>query len=232
MFKFGQYLTINNIIAVILIIVGLIWLIHGLLRNRKINRINSWPKVNAYVLNSFAEPANNSAGDVYIDPRYLLAYINDSAKFIPRVIYRYRLNGIEYQSDNVIYSGYTSYDSLNVKTLLGHITTGSTIPVFYNPNDPKESYIYNGDKSYSGIVIGLILLAAGGYLVYNHFNKNKYGKGVKTRTKIGTENISTPGITELSERERKELAEFSRKVNPNQTRTTFEEIVTTRGGMY
>jgi len=174
-------MTINNIVAIILGIVGLIWLLHGLWRNWKINRISTWPKANATVLNAVAKPANSNAGTMYMDPRNIVAATNSSAKYEPIVFYRYRVGNRDYQSENVIYSGANSYNALETKNIFGQIQTGGTIPVYYNPNNPSESYIYNGTKSYTGIVIGIILLLLAAYLGYYH-NLSKHRKMTTTMT--------------------------------------------------
>ncbi|XWV25892.1 hypothetical protein QJ857_gp1189 [Tupanvirus soda lake] len=178
----GDYMTVNNIVAIILGIIGLIWLIYGLWRNWKINKISTWPKTNAFVLNSVAEPANNAAGNTYVDPRYIIATTDNKAQYIPKVTYRYRVANKEYQSNNVVYSGSRSYNAVDIKTLLGQVYAGATIPIFYNPNNPNESYIYNGTTSYTGIIIGLVLLLIAAYLGYYHNYKNR--------------NITTTSVTE------------------------------------
>ena len=173
MANFSNHFTINNIIAIIIGIVGLIWLIHGLWRNWKINNIRSWPKTNAVVLNAVAEPANASAGTTYMDPRYIVATTNNNAQYIPIIVYRYSVNGKDYQSNNVVYSGAHSYNALDIKTIMGQIYPGSVIPVYYNPNNNSESYIYNGTINYLGVVIGIILLIIAGYILYYNYRSEK-----------------------------------------------------------
>lgn len=180
-------LTVNNIVALILGIVGIVWIIYGIWRNLKINRISSWPKTNALVLNSVAEPANSAAGNTYIEPRYIIATTDDQARYIPIVTYKYTVNKTEYRSSNVVYSGEKSYSSIDIKTMLGLITPGSTIPVYYNPSDPSESYIYNGLHSYTGIIIGAVLLALSGFLSY-------FGSKIK---KSKSDDVSSPSLTEI-----------------------------------
>ena len=211
MADFGAHMTVNNIVALILGIIGLIWLIHGLWRNWKINKISTWPKTNAVVLNAVAEPANNNAGNVYIDPSTIIATTNDNAQYIPRVVYRYRVGNRDYQSTNVVYSGAKSYNALDIKTLLGQVYPGATIPIYYNPNNHAESYIYNGNKSWTGVIIGLALLLIAAYLAHrNHKNQ--------TVTTVTQMTDASPSLTDIDISTR----------NGNITRTTTVPVGTTR----
>lgn len=183
----GSYATINNIVAVVLIIVGLIWIIHGVWRNWKIGRISTWPKTNALVLNAMAAPANQSAGNMYIDPGYIIPTIDDSARYIPIVIYRYRVGNRDYQSDKVVYSGPKSYSTFDTKTIMGNISNGSIVQVYYNPRNPKESYIYVGTRNYFGIIIGIILILIAIYIGYKG-NTKKSEDQVPVKKNSGNSN--------------------------------------------
>lgn len=165
------HITVKNIVALILGIVGIVWLIYDIHRNWKINRISSWPKANAYVISSMAEPANAEAGKAYVDPSYLIPTVDSGAQYKPQVVYRYRVGDRDYKSTNVVYSGQSTYDAADTKALLGQITPGSMIDVYYNPNNPSEAYIYNGQTSWVGIVISVILILIALYLAY-HENRD------------------------------------------------------------
>jgi hypothetical protein len=199
MSNIGSYATVNNIVAAILVIVGLIWIIHSLWRNWKICRINTWPKTNAFVLNAMAAPANQSAGNTYVDPKYITPTINDSARYIPIIIYRYRIGDRDYQSDKVVYSGPKSYSTFDTKTIMGNISNGSIIPIYYNPRNPKESYIYVGTTNYLGIIIGIVLILIAIYIGYRgNFNKPEGQAQVKKNggdsNTTGSQTSKTNGI--------------------------------------
>jgi len=188
-----DYLTIQNIVVAILVIIGLIWLISSLWMNMKVNRIAKWPVANATVVNSVIEPekVTSTFGSSYLDPRYLNLSTDVSTKFIPRILYRYTINGQEYQSTNVVYGGDKSYNALDIKTLMGNIGPGSVIQVYYNQSNPSESYIFNGTTSYMGVILGLLLLAVAGAIGYHH---NVMQKG---KTVYGTPTMDsyTPRLT-------------------------------------
>ncbi len=74
----ASFWTLDNIIVLILAIVGLIWLINGLWKNWKIRNIRSWPKADATIISSVAQPADGSSS-AFVDPRFIVAttgYIN------------------------------------------------------------------------------------------------------------------------------------------------------------
>lgn len=190
----ADHMTVKNIVAIILGVIGVIWVVSGVWRNWKIRSISKWPKTNATVINSLAEPANSSAGNTFIDPRYIVATTDSNAKFIPRVVYRYRVGNREFQSENVVYFGPRYYSAADIKMMLGQIYPGAVIPVFYNPNNNSESYIYNGNKSYTGIVIGIILILISSYLGYYHVTE--VSKNIKTANKDA---LASPSLTDIDD---------------------------------
>lgn len=188
---FGKHVTVNNIVAIILAVIGLIWFIHSVWRNCKINRISTWPKAQAIVLNAVVEPINANAGNLYIDPKTIIPSTDKFAQYIPIIIYKYDIGNQTYQSDSIMYSGSRTYNAFDTKILMGTMTAGSPITVFYNPNYPRESYIYNGFKNYLGIVVGLIFICVAIYLLYKeHIN---IGQGEETGMMKVEE---TPSLTE------------------------------------
>lgn len=176
-------LTVNNIVALILIIVGLVWLITSVNRNMKIRNINSWPKANATVVSAMAEPVNEAAGNTYLDPQNIVATTDSEARYKPQVVYRYRVNGRDYESDRVIYNDDREYTPAQIKTLMAPMRPGATIPIYYNPRDFNESYIYNSETSWVGPVIGTILTLLGLWLAFKGFKKYKKAAAVEAKTK-------------------------------------------------
>ena len=165
MSKFCDYLTINNIVAIILGVIGLIWVIYSIWRNRKISNINSWPKTNARIISAVAQSDNNKK--IMVDTRNI-SQVDPSAKYIPIVTYEYRVGDMVYQSHSIIYSSAHSYSANDIAMIMNGLIPGSTIPVYYNPNNASESYIYNGITNYTNMIIGLVLLLIAIYLGYYH----------------------------------------------------------------
>ena len=157
--------SIINIVIIILAIIGLVMLIHNLWKNWHIGKVESWPKTPAEVMFSVAIPANAAAGSRWVEP-HNINIANTSAKYIPWIAYRYNVNGIEYQSSKVFYQGPGELSGADTKLFMANMVQGNTISVYFDPKNPKESYIFTGKKNYTNTWIGLILLAIAIYLIY------------------------------------------------------------------
>lgn len=188
MANFEKLVNVSNIIALILAIIGLVFLFHNIWKNSKVNNISRWPKTNAYVLNIVAEPANGAAGNTYVDPRNIVITKNSNAEYIPRISYRYRVDNKDYESGNFIYDGKYSYNAYDTKALMEPIQPRSTISVYYNPKNHSESYVYPGTQSWMGVWTGIILLIISAVLFY--FG----GKKAKASAKSGSSSQSGSGI--------------------------------------
>ena len=196
--NFGRYFTLYNIIALILGIVGLVWLIQTMKKNNKIKEIRSWPKVNATVINAVAEPLNRGQGSPFIDPQYLIPKKGDNSQYRPIVVYRYKAGGNEYQSNNVVFAERKSYNAFETKTLLAQLSAGGNVQVYYNPKNNKESYIYNGIEDNKGIIWGIVLILLALALVY-------FGSKKHDTIKIGSYEIRNPNLTEIDESIRRDV---------------------------
>lgn len=185
-----NYLTVHNIVVLILGIVGLVWLASNLYRNMKINSIRGWPKTNATIINALVEPVNNIPGTAFLKPSEV-GVTNNSNKYIPAVAYRYNVNGNEYMSRNVVFAGEESYTAVVIKTMLGTLYPGAVTPIYYNPSNPAESYIYNGINNYTGTFIGIGLLLIALYLGFYH----KTGKVNNVSTE--SYDLNSPSLTEI-----------------------------------
>ena len=195
MFDYKSYISAYNIIAIIIGIIGLIYLIYNLWKNIRTNTILSWPKINATVLSAVAKPVNQNSGS-FIDPRYVVASTDNITQYIPVVVYKYRVNGVDYQSNNVMYYGPSTYNGLDIKTLMAPIYPGAIINIFYNPNNPNEAYIYNGIKNYKGTIIGIILLIIAAAIFY--YDRRKGSENNIIKKKWRNKNTS-PNLTEIEQ---------------------------------
>lgn len=195
MADWNQYLTGWNIAALIIAIIGLIWLIYASWFNSKIESIRRWPRTKATVVNAVVSPEQvRGSGTSYLDPRFVTGLIDTRTKYIPEILYTYNVAGKNYESSNFIYGGPKALNALDIKTTMQHIQPNSTIDIYYNPNNPAESYVYNGVKSYTGIWMGIImLLIAGAIYYYKGYNPSKAKPGL-----INYEG-PTPNLTEMSE---------------------------------
>jgi hypothetical protein len=201
-----KHFTVANIIAIILAIIGIVWLIYSIWRNWKVRAISSWPKTDAMVVNVAAQPANNNAGNVYIEPSNIIVTTGDNAQYIPRILYAYRVGGKEYQSNNLVYSGSDTYNAFQTKMMVGQLQPGSTIPIFYNPSNHSEAYVYNGQTNYWGILGGIILILIAAAIGYHHASK--------TKTTIKTD-VYSPSLTDIDNASKRNVV-----VRKNTTTTT------------
>ena len=199
MANFGKYFTAYNVVALILIIVGLIWLVQTMRKNNKIKEIRTWPKANATVISAVAEPVNRGQGSPFLDPQHLVPKKGDNTQYRPIVVYRYRAGGNEYQSNNVIYAGKKSYNTLETKVMLGQLHPGGNVQVYYNPKNNDESYIYNGIQDNKGIIWGIIFILIGLALGY-------YGSKKNGTIKIGSYELKNPNLTEIDESIKRDVA--------------------------
>jgi hypothetical protein len=153
---FSDYLTLPNLILLIISICALVWLIFMIRYNYMINEITSWPKINATI----AKASTGTGKNAYIDYRLIAFGKSKLDKYYPKITYKYTIDGNNYQSTNVVYGNTYYYNTTDIKALMTKLTPGTVIPIFYNPNNPKEAYIFPGKKSYLEIIISLIILCA------------------------------------------------------------------------
>lgn len=181
--NFNDFFTAHNIVAVVLLIIGIIWLIIALLRNYKINSIARWPRTNAVVLNS----ALATSGHGFLNfgsSNTLFGNVNKQI-YYPKVLYQYNINGNNYQSTNVSYANTTQFNAVEINAIMLALAKGNTVSVAYNPNNYAESYIFNGTKSNSGIFWGIFLILVALALGYYH-NMVQRKKEYKTEKAIDT----------------------------------------------
>lgn len=182
--------SLNIIIAVILAILGIVLIIQNIVQNRRYNNIRNWFLTNAIVVNAVAQPVTSSAGFVPVDPNNITLIADATARFIPQVIYRYNVNGIEFESNQLFYGKEQQLSSSEITNFMDKFRVGSTIPIYYNPSNPRESYvIVSGGQNYWGIIFGIILVI----LAFWVMNRN--------RIKISSSGIDimseTPNLTEM-----------------------------------
>ena len=213
-FNIGEYFTVYNIVVLVLVIIGLVWLISAIWTNSKINSIRRWPRTDATVINSLLEPESESR--TFLNLQDLSPTTDISVKFIPRVLYSYTVAGRTYQSTNFMYGADKAYNALDIQTLMGHMAPNSTIQVYYNPDNPSESYIYNGVHNYTGVWMGLLLLAIAAVIAYYHNTIKKRDTG----RILGDYDVSTPSLTDISPRA---TARTNIAATGTTTRTTFRK---------
>ncbi|MFI4854985.1 MAG: DUF3592 domain-containing protein [Phycisphaerales bacterium JB065] len=97
------------------------------------SRIATWPSTSGTVLSSGVDAYRNGSAS----PRST----GNTVKQIPLVERTYTVNGIEYTFDQVTPMENVSLGSRWATDIASKYTTGDTVEVFYNPDDPGESFI-------------------------------------------------------------------------------------------
>ena len=100
-------------------------------QNRE-NAAQTWPTVSGQVVTSVAKMHRGSK-------HRNVAY--------PHVSYTYEVNGKTYHSRNIMAGG--EIGGMNVETTLARYPQGSSVTVYYDPNNPKDAILEAGNKTIS-----------------------------------------------------------------------------------
>lgn len=184
---------VNIIIAVILAIIGIVLIVQTIIQNRRLGNIDSWFLTNATVVNAVAQPVTTAAGHVPVDATNITHIPDTTARYTPRVVYKYNVNGKEFQSNQVFYGGDPQLNSTEITAFMDKFRIGSTIPIYYNPADPQQSYVVvTGHQSYWGIIFGVVLiLLAFWVLNYDKIKISSHGVDITSET---------PNLTDMGPR--------------------------------
>ena len=97
-----------------------------------------------------------------------------SITYVPQVIYHYELNGNIFENDRIaILDQQTFSNKDKADKYISQFPEGNNLKVYYNPSNPKESFIDNSiskNKIDGGTWMLIILLMAGA--IYFLFDKN------------------------------------------------------------
>lgn len=167
--------TVLNLVALIIAIIGIIWIIHTLWMNSRINNVKNWTRVDAQITKIGAEAVNAPKGVAWLVPSEINP--NSNQKYIPHVIYKYTVNGQTYERDGIEYNNNAKLNGIQTQNLLNLFPVGSTVKIYVNPANPTEAWIYPGKPSYTGLWLGILLFVAAAFFAYSmnkpHFNLNK-----------------------------------------------------------
>lgn len=160
-----EYVTIDNIVTIIVGMIGIILIIHGAWKNWKINKACRWPSTQATVEWTSLTTTNFLSARKPVDSIVTIS-ADDPNIYAPKIIYKYTVNKIQYYSDNIVYNGAKTFRIGNTKKIMTDLNPRTKIIIHYNPLNPSESYIHNGNTTYFQIIGGLILILIVSYLGY------------------------------------------------------------------
>lgn len=150
----------GRIVWVILLLLGGIFttigIIVGLVVGKPIldqaKATEQWPQTEGEILESELQESSGDQGTMY------------SA----HVVYRYALDGGEFESNRIWYGGvYSTSDRSEMFEIVKQYPVGKTVTVYYSPDSPSESVLIPGAYVLSHVlyVIGLVFLGIGGFLL-------------------------------------------------------------------
>jgi len=139
----------------ILAIIGLIMIIYGFYYNNKVDNIVTWPQANGTI----------------VTRSFQTNTVVDTTTIMLKVSYQYTVNNVKYTSTSICYGSSGPYLRCNVQTIINS-QIGAPIKVFYNPQNPTESYLMTGTKTYVSIFWGFVFLLIGLYFIYSGYSKS------------------------------------------------------------
>jgi len=93
---------------------------------------------------------------------------DDSTTYGAQVIYRYSLDGGEFESDRIWFGGdYSTSNRSEMFEVVKKYPVGQAVTVYYSPDDPTEAVLMPGayTSSYVLFAIGMVFLGIGGSLL-------------------------------------------------------------------
>ncbi len=142
-------LLLGGIFTTVGVVVGL-FVARPMLNNARATE--QWPQTDGEVLESSLQ---ESQGD-------------DGILYSAHVVYRYALDGGEFESSRIWYGGqYSTGDRSEIFEVVKRFPVGSSVTVYYSPDKPSESVLIPGTFVVSQVlsIIGFIFLAVGGFLL-------------------------------------------------------------------
>ena len=142
-------LLIGGVFTTIGIVTGLVF---GRPILNKAKASEQWPQTQGEVLESELHESQD----------------DNSTTYAAHVIYRYSLDGGEFESDRIWFGGdYSTSNRSAMFEIVKKYSVGQTITVYYSPDDPAEAVLMPGAyiSSYLLFVIGMVFLAIGNLLL-------------------------------------------------------------------
>jgi hypothetical protein len=142
-------LLLGGVFTTIGIVAGLVFG-KPILDNAKASE--QWPQTQGEVLES---ELHESRGD-------------DGTTYAAHVIYRYSLNGGEFESDRIWFGGdYSTSNRSEMFEIVKMYSVGQAVVVYYSPDDPTEAVLMPGayTSSYLLFAIGVVFMAIGSLLL-------------------------------------------------------------------
>lgn len=132
LFDFGGFgSTIGIIVTIPFVIIALVFLFVGVRgRSKAAIARQTWQNTQGRVLFSDVEGRQSSDSEG-----------GWSVSYYPRVVYEYAVNGTRFQGTRVVLGSEVGLGNYNAVERKVHerYPAGATVPVYYNPNEPREA---------------------------------------------------------------------------------------------
>jgi len=137
-----------NLAGTVFLLLGLGVSYYGYRLIRKARASSEWPAAQGQIESSTVdvekERERDSDGDVHYETKY-----------IPRIVYRYQVEGTDYYGDQISF-GNTSSSSPNwAYRIKDQYSPGMEVAVYYDPANPQEAVLQPGARWTTYIVLGI-----------------------------------------------------------------------------
>lgn len=153
-----------NLAGAIFLLLGLGVSYYGYRLIRKARASAQWPAAQGAIESSTVdverERERDSDGDVHYETKY-----------IPQIVYHYRVDGTDYYGDQVSFGSTSSRNPNRAYRIRDQYSPGMEVSVYYDPENPREAVLQPGVKGTTYIVpvIGVLFALTGGLILAGVF---------------------------------------------------------------
>ena len=153
-----------NLAGAIFLLLGLGVVYYGYRLIRKARASTEWPAAQGTVESSAVdvkrERERDSDGDVHYETKY-----------IPRIVYRYQVEGTDYYGEQISFGNTSSRSPNWAYRIRDQYSPGMEVSVYYDPANPQEAVLQPGAKwtTYIVLVIGVVFALTGGLILTGAF---------------------------------------------------------------
>lgn len=148
-----------NLAGAIFLLLGLGVSYYGYRLIRRARASSEWPAARGQIESSAVdvekERERDSDGNVHYDTKY-----------VPRIVYRYQVEGTDYYGEQLSYGSTSSGNASWAYRIRDQYPPGTEVSVYYDPGNPQEAVLQPGAKWTTYIVLGIgVLFALTGGLI-------------------------------------------------------------------
>ena len=162
---------IKSLGGLFVIMIGVLIFLFHLLTVKKSNEVKTWKTVEGTIIESTIDRSHRSRCSKPSSRRALISIetCRDETLYKPHIVYEYTVKGQKYTSNSIRLNAFSwSSSAMDATSIIVSYPLKSTVTVYYNKNNPSESYLnteYNSIPliiSIVTILIGLMIIFLGG----------------------------------------------------------------------